>query len=428
MKIKNGLKAVYYSKIGKAIRKYPQKLLFTYRNRTEIRQLRSLKKGKELPIKVAFVLEYPEVWNASKTVFEYMVQSPDFEPYIFACPQYPDLSLNQASVFAKENGIRAVEGFSNGEWTDLKNLAPDYVFYTRPYEKEYPDLLKPKNVSKYAKLCYITYGFAFVKGYHLEVEYNLKTFPYTYMVFCDGPSSYEHCNKIYGSRISKEGKKIFNIGYPRFDLLYSALQKNLNSNEEKTVILWTPRWSLDGISNDGTSFFELYNPILEYVQNNDSVRLIIRPHPLMFKNFIKNGRLTIQQVESIYKEVDKLKNAEFDTEFDYLNTVLKADIIISDFSSLLIEYFILNKPVIYCGRTRSFDEIGKKISKTMYLLNDKKDLSIILENYFANGDTLKKKRISTRNEIVGLLDGKIGRRIAQEIKKDWQEAFEGSTK
>lgn len=117
------------------------------------------------------------------------------------------------------------------------------------------------------------------------------------MIFCEGESSYNYCRKILPNIAYT---KLLGLGFPRFDLL-----KEYTDNIGKTnKILWTPRWSIEKLANDGTSFFLLLEPLISFFSTDDmkSYNLVIRPHPLMFNNFFQNNLMTQNDILELKKE------------------------------------------------------------------------------------------------------------------------------
>lgn len=417
--VKDILKMIYYSRFGSIIRYLPERIVLNNRCKVCRKSLDFIRKSdKKKIIRVVFLMEYPEVWNSSKTVFESLNNSDKAEAYIITLPKYPNLDYNDTFLTFSNLYTNVIKGYDSGKWFDLEAFAPDYVFYTRPYAKEYPDELKPAQVSKYAKLCYLPYGFDFTEGYHIQVQYNLHTFPYMYMVFCDDSSAKKYCDKMF--RNEGDYKKVFDIGYPRFDLLY-RLKKSIVSDVKKTTILWVPRWSLERLANDGSSYFDFIEILINFFTSGskNNLNLIIRPHPLMFGNFVKNGVMSKYEVDNIHDRINAIDNISFDTNSDYLISARQADLIIADFTSMLIEYVMLDKPVIYCGSTAKFTEVGRKVDKAMYHLSDYKDVINGIETFLSEGDTMKEIRATVISELSKGNDGKIGDRITEQIIKDY---------
>ena len=66
----------------------------------------------------------------------------------------------------------------------LKNINPDYVFYERPYSSYLPMEYKISTVSKYAKTCYLPYGYEMM-NYIFDTSLNVDFFRYLHIFFAD---------------------------------------------------------------------------------------------------------------------------------------------------------------------------------------------------------------------------------------------------
>ena len=419
--LKNIIKGLYYSEMAKPIRQVHYMISYQKGTKNYAENINKIKKSKD-KMRVVFVLEYSEIWNSSKTVYEAINRMQNTEVWIYTLPKYPNIKDNPAFEFARKKNRNVIDGYDkiNKKWIDLQQLHPDYVFYTRPYAKEYPEQLRPAVVSRYTRICYIPYGYEFVKGYHLEIEYNMNFFPYCYMTFCDGDSSYEYCKKLARNETLR---KIYNIGYPRFDVVNRLKTSENAQGKEKFTILWTPRWSVESLANDGTSFFEFINPFLNFFEmpRNKNLFLVIRPHPLMFENFLNLGVVSKIDVANLRHRIDLMKNVSFDDCENYLISGHNADLIISDFSSMLIEFLLLDKPIIYCGKSDNFDVVGKKMDEGFYHLNKSHDICKMIVDYLNNGDTIKQKREQIIGELSTRNEEEIGNIIANILRMDFEE-------
>ncbi len=134
---------------------------------------------------------------------------------------------------------------------------------------------------------------------------------------------------------------IIETGYPRNDDLYGvtkekqqAIREKLNIPKDKKVILYAPTWRE---SNDGGASFKLAPPITWdkwREQLGDNYVVLLRTHPY----------------------TTKLMNVEFDDfvrnciDYPSVNELMiAADVLISDYSCILLDYSILEKPLICFG-------------------------------------------------------------------------------
>lgn len=372
------------------------------------------KKKNNLPIKVAIFLQYPEMWNSLKSIYEYMTTDKRFECVVLTIPKRDCfngkailLKNNEATVFCKKESIYYEE-------LDLENPASiltdiDYVFVQRPYSDYLPQCLSLHNISKYSMICYVPYGYEFVKGVHMEYEYNDDFLNNMTYCFVESDETYEYVQERRKYEIDSGLKKLFNVGYPRFDSI-----NRVNNPTKINRILWTPRWSLSE-ENDRSFFFDYYSVLMKYMKEHLDIYLIIRPHPLMFSNFIEKGRLSVKDVEEIKRNIHNMENVCLDINADYKETFDNSDLIISDFSSLIIEYFITNKPVVYCGgNISSFNKVGQSMSEGFYNVSDEKELLCILDSLLNNEDEKFDKRKKIANTLLNNT-GNAGMKISEII-------------
>lgn len=408
-------------------RKMWQESRLMYRDSRESYVYASKKKRNREKHKIVlvFIIYMPEVWNSLKSVCDFAMADPQFEVYILAQPRISVLGHsitvreNEAMDFLGKKYKNVVEAydFKEDKWFDIEVLSPDYVFYTRPYNIEYYDLYKPCKVREYAKVCMIPYGYDVVNNCITDGVYNIDFLRYVSLLFCSSYSVMERNRKKFLKEYSKGYIKIVYLGFPRFDLLYDH-QTICEKDRNFTTVLWTPRWTSEGTKNNmNSSFLNYKGKFLEFMRRNPEFELIIRPHPLMFANYIQKGIMKEEEVKSFKEECNKTGNIIFDEEKDYLPSLLKADIFVSDFSSLLAEYFVTGKPVVYCDVSDEFSAECKEMDQYFYHATSWDEIEKAIFE-------LKRKKTGYR-DVVEKLDifpkdiGKIGKMILEYIVYDY---------
>ena len=153
-------------------------------------------------------------------------------------------------------------------------------------------------------------------------------------------STSENIEDYYAEAFQISKDKIKPLGLPRMDYYFenhdlnrlkADFCKRYNVSQDKKVILYAPTFRDEERYNNVFDFLDLekFNEILgnEYV-------LALRLHPKI-KNFYKNDISS----ESRYIDVS---NWESEQEL-----MLISDMLITDYSSIMIEYCILNRPIIF---------------------------------------------------------------------------------
>lgn len=361
-----------------------------------------VKKGEN--IRVLFIIQFPEMWNSLKGVYEELSKRINFETTILAVPKREQsnffkttfASYNAAYLFFEANEILTINAYSSGKWLKIKNNEYDYIFLQRPYDTFMPKELSMSVLSSKALLCYIPYGFQFVNGKHLDIEYNSSAVNNLFLIYADNEDSYNYCIRVFRKFLEKQSTIVVNEGYPRFDFI----EKSNIEQKHKKVFLWLPRWSLDS-ANDKSGFFDYYDKFMQLFETEeyDNCKLIIRPHPLMFSNFLERGILSQVRYEEIINQIETSERVYLDKNPDYLESFVLSDAMIADFTSLMIEYFVTGKPIVYCGDNSQFNSVGKLMDQCLYKADTWEQIEKCLNN-IKTEDYLMQDRLLTISKVL----------------------------
>lgn len=211
-----------------------------------------------------------------------------------------------------------------------------------------------------------------------------------------------------------EYPKVLNFGYSRFDLLSPGKQKN------KKCILWTPRWTSPDLKfNKQSHFLSYYKNILNFAQIHPEIDIIIRPHPLMFGNFLQKGLMTVDEINEFKSKCKNISNVELDETVDYMQSLNRATIIISDFTALLAEYFIMGEPVIYCDDNKGFSKEGLIIDKSLYHEYSWEGIENRLNSLISGKDEKKEDRKVALKKFLPNGIGQVSNNIMSFLEKDY---------
>ena len=169
-------------------------------------------------------------------------------------------------------------------------------------------------------------------------------------------------------------------------------------------MLWTPRWSTDPYIG-GSNFFNYKDIMTRLVKQNKNILFIFRPHPLMFENFIKTKEMSSEELSEFKQYCEETENLILDEEKEYTSEFWQSDMLITDLSGMIPEYFITEKPIIYCHSTVAFNytEYATNMISSCYEANDQKDL-IKYFNELINGNDYK---FSQRKECITAFFGNV---------------------
>ena len=335
-------------------------------------------------IKVGFLVQMPEVWDKQQSVYAAMVKDERFDPWLIIVPGY-DLKTDTAERYGEEKGFflsRCLGGNhilarQNDEWIDLSAYGFEYIFYQRPYNLYLPPCLRSDQVARFTRVCYIPYATAEDKKD--RVIYPRPFLRDVYFGFMED----EDAQTNIAAQFPSSFKRFFNIGYPAFETCLS-----LERDCRYSRVLWTPRWSYDPVIG-GSHFLEYNDPLTDYPWGEH--RLTVRPHQLMWGNFIKTGLLTEAQAADI-RERWTQAGVRTDANKDILKTFDETDILISDRSSVIPMFFLTGKPIIYCPIETEYSWLFSTILPGLYVADSWEELNALLDRLLRGDDPLRPVR------------------------------------
>lgn len=397
------------------------------------------KKVRKEKIRIGFLVQVLDVLNKSKILIEKLQKDERFEVYVFCIPLDIDCkstcdinATNEAYVYCKGMFNNVIDTFGGrNKWIDLKAYDLDYVFYPRPYENVYPKLYRSSVVSSYSKVCILLYGMVLTADI-LKTMLNAKFFKNVYYYFAETI----YCRNFNASRFLITHKlslqKSVFLGMPALEEIAIVNQEYMQGNasawhfsKSSFKVIWTPRWTTD-IKCGGSNFFNYNNILLNFADKHKDIDFLFRPHPLLFKNFIKNGEMTEKEFEYFITEIEKRVNVSLDKEKEYVSTFCESSLLVTDLSSIIPEYFITGKPIIFCAENMYLElaEHTKTILEGCYVVKNKDELIESITMLHKGMDPLRARRLEIINSlfgehIIGTTD-----RIVEEIASDYRQTHD----
>ena len=378
---------------------------------------------KKRKIKVFFLCQYKQGYNKIVDVIEKMKNDNSIDVKVLAIPD--DITKfprnDDFDFWYSKFGNITVNAIENNKWKKKKNEKPDYIFIQRPYDNYLPNEYQVPTLKEYSKICYIPYAFELISFRDVAMpDFFVKNMN---IIFCTNSEEYNYCNNIMESANDGIERHAYDLGYPS---LYNVVLKAKESNSAFSKIdnkvnfniIWTPRWTTDD-NLCKTSFFDYKDYFVEYVKKSKDINFVFRPHPLTFNNFIKEKLMTKKEVNEYLNNYKKF-NMYYDLDSDYYDTFANSDILITDYSSVIIEYFMFNKPIIYCYRENEKEtELFKNMKKSFYCVNSWDELKKVLEKLKKGIDPLKGKRKIVLTKLLKQYNEDVSLKIINELKNDY---------
>ena len=188
--------------------------------------------------------------------------------------------------------------------------------------------------------------------------------------------------------------KIKITGLPRHDVILSG-----GKNEPTNRILYAPTWHPSILEAKEKLNAVLSTELIEYcIQENITIDISIHPNNAQLKE--------MQQNNSVFRIL---------TKQDINMELTKYDILITDYSSIALDFSILNKPVIFCCHDIDKYREERGIYDFFFEIIKKKNTSC--DGVVSEIKSIKESNVSSYNFYGLKPDGKARMRIVNEIKK-----------
>jgi CDP-glycerol glycerophosphotransferase (TagB/SpsB family) len=333
-------------------------------------------------------------------LLETMAQDPRFEPIVLCSRNRSKANDDSyaffSKLYAKNPRITVVDGGMHiDENISPYELGADVVFFHTPYSHgpNHPFFLWAEFVARHTRIAHVNYGYFLLTlegtASHIYDSPHIQTAD---MVFSEGDVSDRVFRDCFGDA------RVYKTGYPKFDSFRAHLEKTpfeeRVADKEKLDIIWTPHWQMaeDPTGGTHTSNFTRYVDTMLQLSARDDVVLHVRPHPLLRPRLKVLGLYDFHEYDAI---MDRFKDNgavvyPANEGVSYVEALMSADVLISDFSSLVPEFFITERPIIFC-RTDDVWNNGKwigpfgktLIEKGCYTVDDEEELVATLSEIVA---------------------------------------------
>lgn len=336
-------------------------------------------------INICFVFKTPIILTNLKGLIEKMSRDSIFNIVIFehlhnGQKQSDDL----CDIIASCKKIKMI---SASEMMKLHNY---YIFMNRPYLRLLLNDLNINNIAKNNKLLNINYAYHIHKELY-NITYAHENFKYFY-------ASFHECKENYDDFVTHIKKNDANFDVSRALLSGSTKVQYLKEHRVQTTnyfnnsntffVLFSFRWEKISKNNTEHLFLDKMIGLIECMTN---INFIFRPHAL----YDVNSKLFKITRDNYYIDL----NTSYQNSFDISN------VLITDLSTLISDYFIYTKnPIILMKNSNKkncdiLNSFGMKIIDGIYEVSTCNELSNSIENLANGNDELRMVRINIAKEF-----------------------------
>lgn len=384
----------------------------------------SIKNDVSTEFEIVFMPYKASMWDSLESIYKEAVKDPSCTCYVVPIPYYERNSNGEFDKFCYEgNQFPKDVNVTLFETYNLEKRQPDIIYIHNPYDKfNYLTTVNPRyyseELAQYTNmLVYVPY---YIAGSSETKEFKLLP-------------SYKNMTKIITqSNNSKEAfimsgldsSKILSLGSPKLDAMIFSIKEKKKPPLSWTEIVSNKKTILfnTGITNlleDAVKWIEQIKQILNDFISNDKCAFIWRPHPLTEITIKTMRQNVLEEFEIIMGKVKSAPNIIIDETNDIYSAATISDGLISDYSSIMMQYIITEKPIL--GMLPE-----DKLEKNRYYLADYlgcyfiKEMSVndFIEVIVKNKDYQRESRVSKFKKSVNNPDGTCGLKIHNEIKKE----------
>ena len=253
------------------------------------------------------------------------------------------------------------------------------------------------------------YGKGPRSAHRINISHNqptkFETYPREHVVnydvhFLTGPlhrEQYEHMFRLHG--LATDKYQLLDIGYPKSDALHqgrferSSVLEGLGLDANRRTILYAPAW------DPGGSLRSFGGEVIEQLLAVENANVIVKLHPVSHTpasspsyEFYTGGVNWVERFRQ-YESNERFRHV---AEFQVDPLLVAADVLVTDFSSVALEFVGLDKPIIYIDCPEYFE-------KTLRLPGYETDPDYVKNNPRANAGRhvgLVAERVSDLRTIV----------------------------
>jgi hypothetical protein len=389
------------------------------------------------PTRVLFLVHLIGIWDSYHALVAAMADSDDFEPIVASIPRQ---FRGSARLYAEEDvhlGLRK-RGVPHlrfaGDGADtlrlIKAIAPDVIFRQSQWDADIPAELSTERLS-FARTCLVPYETMNIvenvpdareSNTAVDSEYHRTA----WLVFCANDMMLEMATHD-GAR---DGAQFRVVGHPKADHLRSAAPSWPVSPDDSAPgpadtarpgrIVWSAHHTIATGWTDFGAFPLMCDDMLEWAGRSTGTEFVFMPHPALLPFPDSEGSpISRPEFDAWMKAWTALPNTAVLSEADYGPTLAASDLMVTDGLSMLVEYQLFDKPLIFFERAghRPFNEIGNQIIEGAHTVHTVDEVRELAEGFLSGEpDPLRDRQRAIATRLLGA--GSSAARILDVLRRE----------
>lgn len=367
-------------------------------------------------VRAVFFAELGEKWDAMESVYEYMRDDPRFDPVVVRTPVgrvvERDGKREQEIIykdFLTPMGIPAL----SYEQYNIEEDCPELAFISQPYESCTLEQFWPEYIAKHTRLVYLPYFLpAIVLADYPTTLCQMRVYDVAWKVIGSNQKHY----KYYCRHAHHGGANMLVTGVPKIDPIVNMKKETVPLPVDwerirgKTTFLWNTWYS---IAESSLCFFDT---IFHWFSAHPDCALIWRPHPMTEVITKLYSPEQYQQLQEQLQAVEKAPNMVVDREVSFKPSFVYSDAQISDHSTMMHQYLLMDKPLLWFQNLLS-SMTGKELIGCDWMEHTRQVDGILsfIERILNGEDRNAQRRKETISQDLPLADGHCGERVCEAL-------------
>ncbi|MCE0761778.1 hypothetical protein LWC35_02440 [Pseudonocardia kujensis] len=368
------------------------------------------------PIRVLFLAHVLGSWDATHPLVEAMEASEDFEPVVASIPR----RFRGSAGFSGEQdvhdgltrrGVPHLRLAADGEQDLLqmvKAIEPDVIFRQSQWDADVPEEFATERLG-FARTCLVPYE-------TMNIVHNVPD-PRTpntavdapfhrsaWLVFCANDLMLQTAVRD-GARA---GAQFRVVGHPKADQLRAASPQWPLSGDgpgRPGRVVWSAHHTIARGWTDFGAFHLMQAEMLEWAAGSPGTEFVFMPHPALLPlPDAAESPISRTEFDDWMRAWSSLPNTAVLSETEYGPTLAASDLMLTDGLSMLVEYQLFGKPLLFLEREghRPFNEIGRRVVRGVHTVHAV-DEARRLADKFLSGHPDPLSRVQRRNvdELFG---------------------------
>ncbi len=315
--------------------------------------LRQVEESTRKKARIVFLTQEYTVWPSLESFYRHCAADGRFETALVYVPFSRLGAVREKDIAPYRAAGLPVIPYNK---IDLADAAPDVVVLVKAYDVMPPGWLGEDLARTAEALAYVPYHISlfgasavpdpFARG--MDVFFSsqpVQAAARYFVVDSPGLAAHTAANNI------RAGDNLLRAGHPRMDLygktaplppLPPGWAQKLRG---RTAVLYNSHHT-----EAFTTFFDYFEDLLAFFAVHEDLALIWRPHPMMEARFRERGLVKEGAWEELMARLAAAPNVVCDLSASYREAFAYSQALLTDISSLLIEYMFLNRPILLLRR------------------------------------------------------------------------------